>query len=100
MSIFELTRKYLSACHEDTSNKKMKTGNVVVVISDTSNEWNLAAVTLAEQREKPVRLRNTMVCFPSVEAKSRQVDVPSYSTLDWNALAIANLAKTRKEKEI
>lgn len=99
MSLLELAKKYLSECASASITAPESPTKVIVYISDKSNEWNLAAVTLVGQRELLSTSKKPMICFPTVEGKPR-TDVPAFSTLDWNALAIANLSKSQKEKEL
>jgi len=99
MSFFDFAKKYLSECASASHTTPESQNKVVVYISDTSNEWNRAAVTLVEQRQLLSTSRKPMICFPTVEVKAHS-DMPAFSTLDWNALAIANLSRSQKEKKL
>lgn len=71
---------------------------IIVVISKDTNEWNKAAISLAEEISKRPSLRNEVILYPRYRVAKPTCIKSNLSTPDWNALAISNVEESKAEK--
>lgn len=98
MTLFERALGLFTTTQKSTRNfELLEVTDIVSSISNSSNNWNMAAALLAADHEQNPRKRVTIVCYPTTNI-GPPIEFPKLSTLEWNALALALLEKSDRAR--
>lgn len=83
----------ISSVNKNTSDSQ---DMIALKISQSTSEWNTAAIVNASNKKMISTQKKMYICYPNTTTSNRKVHIKKMSTNEWNSLALTNAMKSQK----